>query len=63
MSAVFSVFALFVFVFPARVVAPAAPHLHRGLGELALVRGLQRGQRGDAAEDHPVQRTHRFSHH
>lgn len=56
-----SVFA--VFVFPARAVAPAAAHLHRGMGELALVRGLQRGQRGDAAKDHSVQRTHCFSHH
>lgn len=56
-----SVFAVFVFAAP--VVAPAAAHLHRGMGQLALVGGLQCGQRGDAAEDHSVQRTHCFSHH
>lgn len=41
----------------------AATHLHRGVGELALVRGLQRGQRRDFTEDHSVQRTHCLSHH
>lgn len=41
----------------------AAAHLHRRLGELAVVRRLQCGQRRDAAEDHRVQRTHRLAHH
>ena len=41
----------------------AAAHLYWGMGELALVRGLQRGQRRDSAEDHSVQRTHCLTHH
>lgn len=41
----------------------AAAHLHRGMGELALVGGLQRGQCGDSAEDNSVQRTHGLAHH
>lgn len=50
-------------VYPALSRPAAAAHLYRGVGELALVGGLQRGQRGDAAEDHSVQRSHRLSHH
>lgn len=65
LMSVYSVFGVFVCVFmcPALPQPAAAAHLHRGMGKLALVRGLQRGQRGDAAEDHSIQRTHRLSHH
>ncbi len=52
-----------VYVCPTLSHLAAAAHLHRGMGELALVRGLQRGQRRDSAEDHPVQRTHCLTHH
>lgn len=50
-------------VYPALSHPAAAAHLYRGVGELALVGGLQRGQRGDVAEDHSIQRSHRLSHH
>lgn len=62
---VYSVFGVFVCVFmcPALSQPAAAAHLHRGMGKLALVRGLQCGQRGDTAEDHSIQRTHCLSHH
>lgn len=64
MSSVFCVFyCLSCFPRPSSTPPAAAAHLHWGLGQLALVGGLQRGQRGDSAEDHPVQRPHRLAHH
>lgn len=63
MSGVFCLCWVFVCVCPALSRPAAAAHLHRGMGELALVRGLQRGQRRDSAEDHSIQRTHCITHH
>lgn len=52
-----------LFAYPDVTPPVAAAHLHRGVGELALVGALQCGQRGNAAENHSVQRAHSLTHH